>query len=312
MKRLFLFTLIVIPLCLFGQLRIDFVVNATEYLPGMPIDIEVRFINDQNTPIKTYWSPCKWERNFFLEIRSVNDIPPLPPGPKAQEGSVEFTIQPHEYVSCTAFPYKLIEPGEYSFRVVFDPMKELSRYPELIDDFYSQRLVSEWITIKVLVPQGEDRRAFKKYVRDANMFNWMDLGEKLLKDYPTSIYAGYVLKKRFRYKWEDYGPIYDIEEYERWVNEVGRSKNAKEKLDDLMKNNNEMAAYLERFLNREREDFLYLDDLKANLAGKLSTLGRYEEANELCGDLILKKSKYAKHCVEFVKYLNEKGYLNTE
>ena len=79
--------------------------------------------------------------------------------------------------------------------------------------------------------------------------------------------------------------------------------------NDMLEGNEELIGMIENFLKAGREDFPYMDELRANLAGRLAIQGKFERAKSICEALIKNKSDQEKNCSEFLQHLKEKGYL---
>ncbi|MEW6230134.1 MAG: hypothetical protein AB1700_18960, partial [Bacillota bacterium] len=92
----------------------------------------------------------------------------------------------------------LCEPGEYRLRLHY---RLHTDWPDR-NQYWDGQVVSNWVQVTILEPQGEDLQVWQNCLRavpkkDCQAFrNWyLSQSSFLLARYPTSTYAGYVLVK---------------------------------------------------------------------------------------------------------------------
>jgi len=187
-----------------GILQINLESPKNEYSLGEPAAITAKFINLSNNDLKIIFDFSR-PRSFSININTDGKIR-------------QDCIRRLEFAKMTELPSKIIKPndsiqkeillseygivdeGVYDIWIVYDTIKLLEH--SIKNDSPRIKIESNHFKIKLTRPIGLDLKAFEQYADKCNEVGEINL--RLLKEFPTSIYAAWMIFGRFNYPegWE--------------------------------------------------------------------------------------------------------------
>jgi len=176
--------------------------RAEVYVQGEPIGGRMIIENAGSRPLKVVRSPApsaiaaptSWRLHFEGDTA-------LPASPYCETlhvdlGAAYFTsMAPGERVVLPWVAPRQPLPGHYEVWISYDPVGD--GYDWFLDaqDLPRLKVESNHLKLQVVAATGLDAEAFEKYGRDNPCTTWWNgtWGQKMVADYPTSVYAGWVL-----------------------------------------------------------------------------------------------------------------------
>jgi hypothetical protein len=315
MKRIIVLLLLLHTSLIFGiapgQLVIKLASDKGEYLLGEPAALQCIIENQGDAPLVVAYdftfpdAPCVLRvsgpvRKDCVESQGKYEIgayvapPPIAPHQSTSFGPIMVSA------------YGAVDVGEYEFWVLYDSARLGA--PGLRALLPSVQAESNHLRIRLVPPTGTDLAAFKECATPCNQVTFAR--DMLLKDFPTSTYAGYALLPAGQCIPDPRVFLVNFLEHdktaERWPQTTGQMTAEKKKdLEDTEKRVAQLANYL-----KARPDFARADALKVELAGRLAMLGRFDEAHALCDEITLKAAggQESKKASMLMDFLTEKGY----
>lgn len=289
---------------------VQMILAQPEWLPGEPITVTLEMENKTD-----HLLPCAWVGEFYLDglpaaCRDRNQgTYELPPGVIfAAPDTVAKPIYPpgtrHTIAVCITRQCNMLAratttvgPHKICYRQSFGSLPPL----EACCDF-------------VVRPPGGDEKAalalmpptLRDVVTDAS-----SLPPGLLEKYPTSAYAGYALLSGGQCIPDPRVFVTDLLSFDnhaaKWPQSSSQMAADKQRsLDADRKRVDQLSSYL-----KARPDFARADCLKAELAGRLAALQRFQEAEALCNEITStdERSVGAKKALLLMDFLAERGYI---
>ena len=316
MKRVLFFLVLLQGIALYaaspGQLAITLASEKSEYILGEPVIIRCQFQNLGDAPLVMACdltfpdSPCAFhvsgptrkecaDRPSHYEIGAYVAPPPL------------LAHQAMTLAPVTASAYGAVDVGEYDFWTVYDSEQlGAAALRAMLSPLHAE---SNHLRIRITRPTGIDAEVFKKAANHCNQLGMTD--EALLKDFSTSIYAGYALLSAGQCISDPRVYLTDLLGFDKHAQRGPQSadqmaSDKKRSLEVDQKRADQLTCYL-----NTRPDFARADCLKVELAGRLAALQRYSESKALCDEIIANRpeSDESKKARMLADFLTQKGYL---
>lgn len=300
----------------FAGLSITIDAEQQVILPGTAASFTIRFTNTGDTPIRTIYPICTINWNYYIDIKAFQHYPELPrPVGSRPVLSVDDIneLKPKETAECYVAPNIFISPGEYSYRIIYDPMRAINNMPDIAKDLFVARIESEWITFKVSPLSGEDKEIFSKYYREELSTAWLE-GEdsstrkEVLAKYPSSSYAGMLLMGGI--------PI-DTRSMEQRLGTLLKYLKEKANYGDLNKELGRFAIdrihQLQKYLCA-RPDFIYADWMHLDIAYRYLEAQKFELAYSESKTILhsFKGKHSAKIAQDIIDVLSQKGLVKKD
>jgi hypothetical protein len=124
MKKTFFPAILLLSTLSIAGLSISIDLEEIEILPGTEAMFTICFTNTGDTPMRTIFPINTPNWNYFIELKTTHPFPEMPrvAGSRPVLDKKDICeLKPRESVESFVAPNIFVEPGEYSYRVVFDP-----------------------------------------------------------------------------------------------------------------------------------------------------------------------------------------------